>query len=59
MILLQAVGRAVSFTVDGMPNWRFVMAFVLELSSGMAILLTGPPAAPKAPRPAESLAKTD
>ena len=42
MILLQAVGRAVSFTIDGIPSWRFVAAFVFELTAGMAILLTGP-----------------
>jgi hypothetical protein len=65
-ILTFARGRAVSFTFDGIPSWRFVMAFVFELAAGMAIVLTGPPRPPRveppsplATKPATKAAKVD
>jgi hypothetical protein len=38
MLLLQALGRAASFAVDGRPGWPFVAAFVAELGSALTIL---------------------
>lgn len=38
MLLFQALGRLVSFTLDGMPRAPFIAAFFLELSGAVTIL---------------------
>lgn len=38
MILLQALGRAMSFIADGRPSGAFVAAFVAETATAIAIL---------------------
>jgi hypothetical protein len=44
MLVLQAGGRALSFAVDGLPSWLFVIAFFAELASGVTILALRPKA---------------
>jgi hypothetical protein len=39
MLLLQALGRAVSMVVDGVPSLNFVGAFLGELSMAVLVLL--------------------
>jgi hypothetical protein len=42
MVLLQALGRLLSFAVDGMPSRRFVIFFFLEIVSSLIGLLMRP-----------------
>ena len=42
MILLQSLGRVLSFIVDGKPSERFIIAFVLEFSTSLLGLLLRP-----------------
>jgi len=42
MILLQALGRLLSFLLDGKPSERFIIVFFLELASAVFGLLMRP-----------------
>lgn len=42
MILLQALGRLLSFFLDGKPSERFIIVFFLELASALLGLLMRP-----------------
>lgn len=44
MVLLQSMGRLISFILDGIPSWMFVTFFVLEASSSVIALLIRPKA---------------
>ena len=44
MVLLQSIGRLISFVLDGIPSWMFVTFFVLEFSSSVIALLIRPKA---------------
>ena len=46
MVLLQSIGRLISFVLDGIPSWMFVTFFVLELTSSVIALLIRPKASP-------------
>ena len=45
LILAQALGRALSFGLDGTLEPRFVLAFAAELAAGLAVVFTRPRAA--------------
>lgn len=42
MVLLQSLGRLLSFVVDGKPSERFIFVFFLELVSSIFGLLMRP-----------------
>ena len=42
MVLLQALGRLLSFVVDGKPSGRFIFLFFLEIISSLIGLLVRP-----------------
>jgi hypothetical protein len=42
MVLLQALGRLLSFLLDGKPSERFIIVFFLELTSSLLGLLLRP-----------------
>jgi hypothetical protein len=42
MVLLQALGRLLSFLLDGKPSERFIIVFFLELASSVFGLLMRP-----------------
>ena len=42
MILCQALGRLLSFVLDGLPSTRFLIAFALEMTLSLAALLARP-----------------
>lgn len=42
LVLLQSLGRAYSFVVDGIPPTRFVLFFILEFSTSVIGLLIRP-----------------
>ena len=42
MILLQSLGRVLSFALDGKPSERFIIAFCLEFSTSLLGLLMRP-----------------
>lgn len=42
MVLLQALGRLLSFVVDGMPSERFIIVFFLEIVSSLIALMIRP-----------------
>jgi hypothetical protein len=42
MVLLQALGRLLSFVIDGRPSERFIVVFFLEFASGLFGLLMRP-----------------
>jgi hypothetical protein len=42
MVLLQALGRVLSFLMDGKPSERFIIVFFLELTSSVFGLLMRP-----------------
>jgi hypothetical protein len=46
MLLLQALGRALSFALDGVPDPTFVSAFAGELVTAVGILAIRPPRVP-------------
>lgn len=46
MVLLQSMGRLISFILDGIPSRMFVIFFVLESSSSVLALLIRPKASP-------------
>jgi len=42
MVLLQSMGRLISFVLDGIPSWMFITFFLLESSSSIIALLIRP-----------------
>lgn len=51
MVLLQSLGRVLSFALDGIPSTPFVIVFFLEFSSSLIGLLMRPGHLPEGPEP--------